>query len=122
MKAVTLRRLMDLRSAMDEDPRVLALAEAEKALMADPALAPLLEEKEAAQTAYLSARLEYGENDEKTFACQKRLYQAKLALDLHPSAKEYSLRFAEVNGMLRNVDAILFGDFREPLRCGGKHD
>ncbi len=122
MKETTLRALDDLRIAMEEDPRLLSLAEAEKTVNEDPELGPLYQAAEKARADYLLSRVESGEEDEKTKACLKRLHEAKLALDLHPSAFEYSRCYAEVNGLLRQIDEILFAPFKDNIPCGGHHD
>ena len=122
MEAKTLKDLSALRETIKNDPRVKALDDAEKALKEDTTLAPLLQEKEEAEAAYLLSRVEEGEESEATKRCLKRLHEAKLALDLHPSAREYSSHYAEVNALYRLIDDILFGDIRERPRCGGKHD
>ena len=107
---------------MREDQRTLDLLSAEQRLQQDEEAKALLSKVKDARTAYLYSRLEEGEDSEKTKECLKALHQAKLELDLCPSAKDYSRLFSEVNGLLREIDAILFGSFREKSGCGGNHD
>ena len=122
MNAITLKRLQDLRNAMESDPRVKRLEEAEAVLKADPSLSLLLEKKNEALGRYLTIRLECGEDSEEAKEALKTLHQAKLALDEQPSAREYSLRFSELNLLYLQIDDILFGPYREKARCGVKHD
>ncbi|MDY6392789.1 MAG: YlbF family regulator [Bacilli bacterium] len=122
MNALTYRYLNDLRDAMDSDPRTKRLAEAETKLREDPEASKLFLKAETARGEYLSKRLELGEEAEETRAALKVFHEAKKALDLHPSAREYSSYYAEVAWLYREIDAILFGAFKSHRRCGGNHD
>ncbi|MBE6126739.1 MAG: YlbF family regulator [Erysipelotrichaceae bacterium] len=122
METRTLRYLNDLGEAMREDQRTLDLRSAEQRLQQDEEAKTLLNKVKEARTAYLYARLEEGEESEKTKECLKVLHEAKLELDLCPAAKDYSRLFSEVNGLLRQIDAILFDSFREKSGCGGARD
>ena len=119
MNEATLSNLYALAEAMDSDSRVRALFEAEKKLESSPESALLAEKARKAREDYLRNRLELGEEDETTKALLHEFYLAKKALDEEPLAREYSLRFAEVNQAYRALDEILFGPFREKKRCGG---
>ena len=107
---------------MDSDPRTKRLSEAETKLREDPEASKLFLKAETSRGEYLSKRLELGEEAEETRAALKVFHEAKKALDLHPSAREYSSYYAEVAWLYREIDAILFGAFKSHRRCGGNHD
>ena len=113
MNSLTLRYLDDLAACMKEDARVLSLAEAEKKLMADPEAAALRVSMLKAQENYAFTRKECGPDSEETKFAQKAFYQAKLALDECPAAKEYSALFSQLNFLYWELDDILFHPFRE---------
>jgi len=122
MTALTLRRLSDLRSCMERDPRTSALSNAEEALRQNPEVSAMFEATEKLREDYLRLRLENGNDDERTIAALSAFHQAKLKLDELPVAAEYSRCFSAVNSTLREIDAILFGEFRSNISCGRKHD
>ena len=122
MKPYTLRCLEDLRRALEEDPRAMRLSDAEKRLCEAKGLKALVDEKNARNEDYLRLRLERGEEDAETVEAKRLLREAKLRLDLEPICREYTLCHGEWSHVLRQVDDVLFHDFREKSRCGGTHD
>ena len=113
MDALTIRYLDDLASCTKEDERVLALAKAEEKLMADAEASSLREAMLKAQENYAFTRKECGPDSEEAKFAQKAFYQAKLALDECPAAKEYSALFSQLNFLYWELDDILFHPFRE---------
>lgn len=113
MKVLTLRYLEDLSSCMKEDPRALAMEKAEARLSMDPLAAELRTKMLQAQQRYAEARRDFGQNEEETRQAQRDFYQAKLALDECPSAKEYSALFSQLNLLYWQLDDLLFHPFRE---------
>ena len=105
---------------MDEDPRTLALAEAKKRLDLDEEAKNLFVLAQKAREIYLTRRLELGEEAEETRLALKEFHARKLALDEHPSAREYNRLSAELSWLYRTLDDILFGPFKQPLPCEGK--
>lgn len=120
MNAVTLRYLDDLACCIQDDPRVSLLASLEANLNEDPQAASLHHAMIAAQENYVLAKKDYGTESEEAKAAQKAFYQAKLALDECPSAKEYSALFSQLNFLYRELDDLLFRPFR--IEGGCPHD
>ncbi|MCR5348949.1 MAG: hypothetical protein K6E59_05015 [Bacilli bacterium] len=106
---------------MEEDPRSLALASVEAALVSDSGVFPLYQEKEVARAEYLRLRLEEGEDSQETKKAASVLREKEIALNQAPSAKEYSRLFTEIRFLTQEVDELLFGPFREKTPCGGNH-
>ena len=121
MNEITLRRLQDLRQCIKEDGRMLALSQAEKAMLQDPEVKRLYEEKENARVKYLTLRLEAGEEAPETLQAREELRLKEIELNEKPSAKEYSARFSDVRFLMQEVDGVLFGPFRVHSTCGGRH-
>ncbi len=121
MKEVTLRLLSDLSLALEEDPRLSSLQQEEESLSLDKENAALLEEAKKAREAYLTLRLECGEEDAKTIEAKKAFHQAKLALEEAPEVAEYRKRYAAASDLYRRLDEILFGEYRDHLSCKENH-
>ena len=122
MNARAIRYLDDLREALSTDSRFLALQRAEKALEGSPKAKELALSCQKARGRYLTLRVELGEEDEETRLALKAFHQAKLALDLEPSAKEYNEAYALCRALLQELDETLFGGLKEKRLCGGRHD
>ena len=122
MEQRTILALDALIKALEEDTRMVALAEAEEALSRDEGFLALSAEKDAKAESFEKMSALYGENSEKGKEALHELYLAKKAMDEHPLALAYELRYKEVRRLLYEVDEIIFGRFRDKPSCGGCHD
>lgn len=102
---------------MEEDPRFIALMEAEARLEEDPEVISLSKIKAEKEEEYNDAISHFGEKNPMTIEKRKNLHQAKLDLDYHPLAKEYTEAFVAVRDLLSVIDDILFDDLRIKESC-----
>ena len=107
------KSLLELKSALVNDPRAKRLASLEKKLCEDPTLLELVKRKDDIERQY-DLLLSYEKKDsEKAKAIEKQLYEAKMDMDLHPLAKEYNEVFIEIRDLYMHIDDIIFGPFRK---------
>ena len=104
--------LDELKSALNNDSRVVAMKAAEQKLYEDPELIKLVLRKNDIEDEYQLMIKSHGENSEEAKATQKQLYEIKLALDTNPTAKAYNDAFIVVRDLTMYIDDILFGQFR----------
>lgn len=113
MEEALRKSLEELKTALDNDPRVKALAELEKKLYEDPFLIELVKKKDDLERQYNSI-LSYKDNDdEEVKIIEKALYEAKMEMDTYPLAKEYSEAFVKVRDIYMQIDDIIFGKYRK---------
>ncbi len=112
MEATLLNALDSLKAALDQDPRVRALAESEDQMSRSPEVRRLAERKDAAQTAYEDVVARFGVRAAATLAAQKALYEAKKALDEEPLVQRYNAAYSEVRDLYMAIDDTLFGPYR----------
>lgn len=113
MDLVLEKALTELKEAIASDPRVKFLSEVEAKLYEDPALLELVKKKNDLEKEYGSL-LSYEEREgEKAKQLEHALYEAKLELDNHPLAKEYSEAFIKVRDIYMQIDDIIFGPYRK---------
>lgn len=105
--------LSQLSDALKSDPRILALNQAEKALYKSPEIIELAKKKDAAEQAYEDCLTYRKEKDPEALAIQHQLYQAKLALDMHPLSQDYTAAYVLVRDLYMKIDDILYGPFRK---------
>ena len=106
------KSLEELKKALDGDPRVIRLNELEKKLYDDSHLLELVKKKDDLERQYNSLLSYMDKDSEEAKAVEKALYEAKLEMDSHPLAKEYSEAFVEVRDIYMQIDDILFGQYR----------
>ena len=121
MKEVTLSLLSDLASALETDARFRLLKEEEAALSSNEGASALLKGAAKKREEYLTLRLECGEEDERVIAAKKAFHQAKLALEENSDVAAYRARYAEADAIYREIDEILFGEYRGHRSCKENH-
>lgn len=104
------------------DPRCLFLKQEEAKMAADPEAIALSKTKDERSADYEKAAYTYGENAPEAKEAWHELYLAKKKLDECPSCISYEKAYARLAPIYREIDDILFSDFREKPHCGGKHD
>ena len=105
--------LSQLSDALKSDPRISALNQAEEALYNSPEVIELAKKKDAAEQAYEDCLVYHKEKDPEALAIQHQLYQAKLALDMHPLSQEYNAAYILVRDLYMKIDDILYGPFQK---------
>lgn len=105
--------LASLKEALKADPRLRALEEAERNLMASPEVIELSKKKDAAERDYEDCLSYHKESDPEALRLQKSLYQAKLTLDEHPLSKAYNVAYIPVRDLYMAIDDVLYSPFRK---------
>ena len=121
MKEVTLRLLSDLALALQKDPRVLSLSKEEEDLRGNADATAKIETARKCRETYLTLRLERGEEDEETILAKKAFFQAKKSLEEEGEVASYRHDYALVSDIYRQLDSILFDDYRGNLSCKERH-
>jgi hypothetical protein len=117
MEEKTERALVGLEAALKEDPRILQLNALEAKLQKDEDVHTLSLAKDAAESAYNDWIAHHDEAMAESKALQKKLYEAKLALDSNPLVQEYNAAYIVVRDLYMQIDDLLFHDFRTPNHC-----
>lgn len=107
----TLIELIDkLNEAIKEDKRVKVLNELDSKLNSDEEVMALAYKKDMALLEFEDALKHFGENSKEAVEAQKRLYEAKLNLDLNPLVKEYNMAFKEVRKIYDLINKEIFNE------------
>ncbi len=109
--------LSSLKEAIENDERVILLNKLDKELNNDEEVMKLAYQKDMAVLDYEDSIKHFGDNSKETLEAQKKLYQAKLALDSHPLVKRYNEAYKEVRLMYKKINDSLFGKLIEKNRC-----
>lgn len=108
----TYSSLLELKNAMAKDSRYLALREAETLINKDSSVKEASAKMKEAEAKYEEDLSRFGENALETKNSQKKLYEAKLALDDLPASISYNEAFIKVKDINLLLDDLLFGDLR----------
>ena len=119
MELTSLSAIETLRAALAEDPRVLALSEAEANLNSDPEVPLLKVTVQQAEERYEEVLRHYDESSSEAKEALHELFLAKKALDELPVCREYNKCFGEVRRLYEEIDARVLGPFRSIPRCKG---
>ena len=103
----------ELKETIKNDSRVAKLDEIERQMSNSEEVMALAYKKDCANDEYNDALNHFGENNEITNEARKKLYEAKRDLDMHPLVKEYNKAYAEVRLLYKEINDILFDDFKE---------
>lgn len=109
--------LNKLKTAIENDPRVLKLNELDKKINENEEVMKLAYQKDMALVSYEDSLKHFKEDSATVSEAQKRLYEAKLSLDNHPLVKEYNLAYKEVRLMYEKINKTLFEKFQTKKRC-----
>lgn len=113
MDLILEKALTELKDAISKDNRQIKLVEIEKKLYEDPALLELVKKKDDLENEYNQILSYEDKNSDAAKNVEKALYEAKLALDTYPLAKEYSDAFVAMRDIYMQIDDIIFGPFRK---------
>lgn len=101
-----------LKKLLDDDPRFISLNEKEKAMESSEEVMALSYNKELKET-YLSDALKHFAKDSvEVKKAHVELFHANDKLESHPLVKEYLLAFKEVDNVLKEINKIIFDDFK----------
>ena len=117
MEVELAEKLSEYRSILENDPRIKKLEEIESSLSKDEEVKALSFALKQKEEEFEEARSHYGEKSPLSKAAQKKLYEAKLALDQHPS---YNKAYIAVKDLFLYIDDILFSDFRAKKDCASE--
>jgi cell fate (sporulation/competence/biofilm development) regulator YmcA (YheA/YmcA/DUF963 family) len=111
---ISLSKSLDgLKSAIENDERIIRLNELEKKLYDDPSLLELVKKKDDLEREYNTV-LSYKDKDsDEAKRVGKALHDAKMELDTYPLAKEYSEAYIAVRDLYMQIDDIIFGPYRK---------
>lgn len=117
MEKKTKALLDSLLEAIEEDERYIELRLSETRMEEDEDVIRLSSScKELAESWQEASRYQ-GENSKAALDAQKKLYEAKLALDNHPLVSDYRKKYAEIASIYRKMNDLIMGDFLEIRRC-----
>lgn len=109
-----------LKESLKNDPRILKLEKLEKEMDNDKSVMALAYAKDVASSEYSDILNHFAEDSETARKYQKKLYEAKKALDEHPLVKEYLSAYKEVRELYSQINNILFDDLSIDLCPKGK--
>jgi cell fate (sporulation/competence/biofilm development) regulator YlbF (YheA/YmcA/DUF963 family) len=116
MEFIDVIRLAErLRESLISDPRYQALITLEQELAADTEVVFLADAMRRCAVDYENAT----DDDTRRTAAQKRLHQAKLALDRHPSVRRYYEVYKPVRELYDMIQKEVFAPFNLHV-CGGE--
>lgn len=106
-----LKKISDLRDALESDSRVLKLAASEKQMESSDEIMRLAYSKDIAETAYNDAIRHFGEDSPDVRHAQKALFKAKTELDSHPLVRDYLASYRDVRLLYERINDELFSPF-----------
>ena len=107
-----------LKEYLSKDSRIVKLDELEEVMNNNNEVARLAIKKEAASDDYNFALSHFAKDSKEVESAQKKLYEAKKELDLHPVVKEYMEQYKIVRDYYKEINDILFSIINKD-KCGG---
>ena len=104
-----------LKEAINKDPRYIALVEAEEKMNKDKGVITLVMAKENALNEYNDILSHFDRNSETALKYQKKLYEAKKALEEHPLVKDYLKKYQEMRIIYEQIEDILFSSLNTSM-------
>ena len=104
-----------LKEAIGNDPRYIALNEAEKKMNEDKEVQSLAVAKEKALNEYNDILRHFDRESDTAKKYQKALYEAKKELEEHPLVKDYLVKYQQVRILYEQINSILFSDLNSSL-------
>lgn len=115
MENVIFSSCLELKKAMESDPRFILLKEKEEKALKDEEVVSLITKKEAILMEYSSILSYKKKDDPEVISIEKKLHQAKLQLDLHPLVKEYNEQYKIVKNIIMEINDIIFSPFQKKI-------
>lgn len=107
-----------LKESLAADSRVVRLNSLEEKLNTNEEVMVLSYKKDAALVEFEDALKHFKEDSDEVKLAQKKLYEAKKALDLYPLVQEYNKAYKEVRILCNKINNELFLDFAKKYRGG----
>ena len=104
MENVIFSSCLELKKAMESDPRFILLKEKEEKALKDEEVVSLITKKEAILMEYSSILSYKKKDDPEVISIEKKLHQVKLQLDLHPLVKEYNEQYKIVKNIIMEIN------------------
>ena len=100
--------LFKLKKSLANDPRVIALNKAEKAMSDSEEVMKLSYRKDLAADEYGSMLKIFGDDAPETIEARRRLARAKKELEEHPLVRDYLNKYSEVRKLYDSINDSLF--------------
>ena len=110
----------ELKNLLDTDLRVIDCSKKEQAMSNDPLAMSMSYKKDLAIDEYEFALNHFKKESKEVEIAQKKLHEAKLALDSVPSVQEYLKSYSKVRDLYLEINDILFSFMNRHI-CKGKH-
>lgn len=107
-----------LKDSLSKDERIIKLNELEERMNNSNEVACLANKKEIASDDYNFALTHFSNDSKEVEVAQKKLYEAKKELDLHPLVKEYMEQYKIVRDYYKEINDIIFSIINKD-KCGG---
>ncbi|MCR5308930.1 MAG: YlbF family regulator [Bacilli bacterium] len=107
-----------LKDSLSKDERIIKLNELEERMNNSFEVASLASKKEVASDDYNFALTHFANDSKEVEEAQKKLYEAKRELDLHPLVKEYMEQYKIVRDYYKEINNIIFSIINKD-KCGG---
>ena len=104
-----------VKEALNNDPRYIALNEAEEKMNNDKIVISLVIAKEKALNEYNDILRHFDRESDTAKKYQKALYVAKKQLEEHPLVKDYLAKYQQVRILYEQINSILFSDLNPSL-------
>ena len=114
------QKIEELKDLINQDIRIKNLLEAEAKMNASEEVQLLSYKKDIATSEYSDILNHYDRDSETAIKYQKKLYEAKKALDEHPLVKEYMKCYIIVRDLYNEINSVLFSNLEENLSPKGK--
>lgn len=106
-----------LKEVLENDPRVKDMLEAERIMKNDEDVMRLSYRFSIANDEYNEALRHFKIDSGEARNAQKKLYEAKLALDSNPLVSDYLKKYQQVRLMYSQIDEIVFAKFHNKAKC-----
>ena len=114
------QKINELKELLDHDERIKKLLEAEAKMNVSQEVQLLSYKKDVASSEYSDILNHFDRESETAYKYQKKLYEAKKALDEHPLVKEYMSCYIVVRDLYNEINSVLFSHLEENLSPKGK--
>ena len=109
-----------LKIELQNDPRIIALNQLEEKMNQDEEVMRLAYQKDLLASEYSDILNHFDRDSEPAIKIQKKLYEAKKALDEHPLVQQYLSAYKEVRELYTQINDILLTDLSPSLCPKGK--
>ena len=109
------QKIEELKDLLNHDERIIKMLEAEKRMNESEEIQLLSYKKDLASSEYSDILNHFDRESEAAKKYQKKLYEAKKALDEHPLVREYMSYYIQVRDLYNEINDILFSHLEEDL-------